>query len=280
MECKLENIKIYYEIYGKGRPILMIHGFAPDHRLMKGCMEPIFENREDYQRIYFDLPGMGKTTAPRSLENSDQILDIVLEFIDRIIPNENFIIASESYGCYLARGILLNRSNLIDGVLFICPLIIPLPEKRDLPKKINVIMKDTKFISSLNPLDAIELEDSLVIQNKDIWERFREEVLSGLKIVDQEFMNRVFPANYKFSFKVDHLLQSYDKPTLFLLGRQDTTVGYRDAWKLIENYPRATFTILDQAGHNLQIEKTELFNSLVYDWLARVEYNISYTNKN
>jgi len=275
MEYDLENIKIYYEIYGEGYPILMIHGFAPDHRLMKGCMEPIFENRDQYRRIYFDLPGMGKTTAPEWIKNSDQMLDVILEFIDKIIPNQKFIIASESYGCYLARGVLLKRTKFIDGVLFLCPLIIPQPKERDLPKDFNILIKDSELISSLSPSDAEELENSLVIQSRDIWERYRDEVLSGLKIADQNFLAKLFPANYEFSFDVDSLLELYDKPTLFLLGRQDMSVGYRDAWKIIENYPNATFTVLDQAGHNLQIEKANLFNSLVNDWLDRVEYHIS-----
>lgn len=41
--CKVKNANIYYEEMGEGRPIIMIHGFTPDHRLMSGCMEPIFE---------------------------------------------------------------------------------------------------------------------------------------------------------------------------------------------------------------------------------------------
>lgn len=279
MECNLENVKIYYEIYGEGYPILMIHGFAPDHRLMKGCIEPIFQNRDNYKRIYFDLPGMGKTTGPKWLKNSDQMLDVVLEFIDKIVPNQKFIIASESYGCYLARGVLLKKSKFVDGALFICPLIIPQPKKRDLPRDFKVIIKDSELISSLSPADAEELENSLVIQSRDIWERYREEVYSGLKIVDQKFLDKIFPANYEFSFEVDNLLQLYEKPTLFLLGRQDMSVGYRDAWKIIEKYPSATFAILDQAGHNLQIEKANIFISLVNDWLDRVEYYISSMNK-
>lgn len=32
-----------------------------DHRLMSGCMEPIFTKREGWRRIYIDLPGMGVT---------------------------------------------------------------------------------------------------------------------------------------------------------------------------------------------------------------------------
>ena len=73
-----------------------------------------------------------------------------------------------------------------------------------------------------------------------------------------------------FSFDVDKLNNKFDKPTLILLGRQDNCVGYKDAWNILENFPRATFAVLDRAGHSLQIEQEELFNSLINEWLVRV----------
>lgn len=57
--CQVRQAEIYYEDIGEGKPILMIHGFSPDSRLMTGCMEPLFTNRTGYRRIYIDLPGMG-----------------------------------------------------------------------------------------------------------------------------------------------------------------------------------------------------------------------------
>lgn len=39
----------------------MLHGYSPDHRLMAGCMEPIFNKKSNYKRVYIDLPGMGKS---------------------------------------------------------------------------------------------------------------------------------------------------------------------------------------------------------------------------
>ena len=39
---------------------------------------------------------------------------------------------------------------------------------------------------------------------------------------------------------------------------------------VLENYPRETFAVLDGAGHNLQIEKDQVFTALVRDWLNRV----------
>ena len=38
-----------------------------------------------------------------------------------------------------------------------------------------------------------------------------------------------------------------------------------------ETIPRATYAVLDFAGHNLQIEQPALFNSLVENWLERLE---------
>ena len=83
-------------------------------------------------------------------------------------------------------------------------------------------------------------------------------------------------ANHDRHVKVRQKLEpkSVEKPTLILAGRQDAMVGYRDAWKILENYPRGTFAVLDRAGHNLQIEQETLFNALVNEWLDRVEENL------
>ncbi len=272
MECKLENITVYYEIYGAGYPVLMIHGWPVDHRLMKGCMEPIFETRPNYKRIYFDLPGMGKTKGEDWIKGTDDYLKIIIEFIEKIIPNEHFIIVGESYGGYLARGLIKKMQNLIDGVLFLVPVIIPYGEQRDLPEPI-ILIKDKNIVSKLSSFEKEIFEDVATVINQKVWERGKEEGLAGIKIANIEFLEKV-KENYAFSFDVELLNDKFTKPTLFLLGRQDSAVGYRDAWKIIENYPRATFAVLDTAGHVLQIEQEELFNTLANDWLNRVEYSL------
>jgi len=272
MKCKLENITIYYEIIGEGYPVLMLHGWTIDHRLMKGCMEPIFETRPNYKRIYFDLPGMGKTKGEDWIEGTDDFLKIIIEFVEKIIPNEHFIIAGGSYGGYLARGLIKKKQKLIDGVLFLVPAILPDEKQRDLPEPV-VLVKDENIVSKLSPLEREGWEAVATVINQKVWERGKEEAMSGVTIADMPFLEKV-RENYGFSFDVDLLNDKFSKPALFLLGRQDSIVGYRDAWKIIENYPRATFAILDTAGHLLQIEQEELFNSLTNDWLNRVEYSL------
>lgn len=99
------EIKFYTEEIGEGIPIVMIHGLSPDHRLMKGCMEPIFNEKTGYRRIYFDLPGMGRTENYHNILSSDDVLEAVIHLIEHHIPNEPFLIAGESFGGYLARGV-------------------------------------------------------------------------------------------------------------------------------------------------------------------------------
>lgn len=270
MECELDNITIYYELYGDGYPVLNLHGWPIDHRIMKGCIEPIFKTRPNYKRIYFDLPGMGKTKGEDWIEGIDDYLKIIIEFIEKIIPNENFILVGESYGCYLARGLIKKKQNLIDGVLFLVPVILPYEEQRDLPEP-SIIVKDESLNIKLSAFEREMYERAASIINQKVLERGKKEWISGFTVADMAFLEKI-RENHAFSFNVDLFNDKFTKPALFLLGRQDSAVGYRDALNIIENYPRATFAILDTAGHLLQIEQEESFNILTKDWLDRVEH--------
>ena len=126
-------------------------------------------------------------------------------------------------------------------------------------------------MSEMDESDANEFVSMAAIQTLRNWERFRDEILVALKVADAAYLERLRSQGYPFSFDVDSPREQYDKPVLMVAGRQDTSVGYRDAWSIIENYPRATLAVLDSAGHNLQIEQAQVFTALVLEWLDRVQ---------
>ncbi|MBK3495151.1 alpha/beta hydrolase [Viridibacillus sp. YIM B01967] len=270
MECKINNISINYEEIGEGKPIIMLHGFSPDHRLMIGCMEPIFRSRDGYRRIYIDLPGMGKSESAEGIINADAMLDIIIEFINKIIPDENFILVGESYGGYLSRGIIYKMADRVEGLLLTCPVIIADYNKRTVPEPI-VLINDQELLHGLTPEEVEDFSSMAVVQSKHIYERYKNEIVAGIKLADNIFLERFKENGYGFSFDVDKLGRNFTKPVLLLLGRQDSIVGYEDAWNILRNFTRATFAVLDRAGHNLQIEQEELHNSLVSEWLNRVD---------
>jgi pimeloyl-ACP methyl ester carboxylesterase len=269
MKCEINGLSVYYESFGQGRPIVMLHGFYPDHRLMTGCMEPIFTKHSEYQRIYPDLPGMGRTKGAEWISSSDIMLEVVMEFIDRVLPGQNFLLAGESYGGYLARGIVHKWAHRVDGLMLLCPCVIADRAKRNRPPHM-VIISDEKLLRTLSPTDAEEFSSMAVMQSEAIWRKYRDNVLSGVRIADDALLSKIQNSAYEFTFLVDKLAQPFEKPTLMLLGRQDASVGYKDAWSILDNYPRATFAVLDQAGHCLEIEQEGLFGCLVKEWLDRI----------
>jgi len=81
---------------------------------------------------------------------------------------------------------------------------------------------------------------------------------------------RADPARYGVSFDLAGAEKGFDAPTLIIAGRQDTTVGYRDAMGLLESYPRATLAVLDSADHKWPVVRLTLLEALVENWLARI----------
>jgi len=117
------------------------------------------------------------------------------------------------------------------------------------------------------------LKQLAVIQNRKWGNALKAISGSAGGIGDQEFQTKISekPENYGFTFDVDSISKPFTAPTLIVTGRQDSIVGYQDAWEIFENYPRATFAVLDRAGHGLYLEQEELYHMLFNEWLDRVE---------
>jgi pimeloyl-ACP methyl ester carboxylesterase len=270
MFCEVDGLEIYYETYGEGTPVLLVHGFGIDHHVMTGCMEPVFRGRPGYRRIYFDLPGMGRTRTTGAIGNSDQMLDAVAGFAEKVVPAGRFLVAGESYGGYLARGLVRRIPGRLGGVLLICPVIVAGREKRTLPPR-AVFARDERTLEGIEPGMRKFFERMLVLQDKRRWERFQEDIVPGMEAEDRAFTKRLMETGYAFSFDPDRLDRPFEKPSLLLAGRQDATVGWKDMLKIVDNYPRGTFAVLDRAGHGLEVEQQTAFECLVNEWLDRVE---------
>lgn len=228
-------------------------------------MERHFTQRAGWQRIYLDLPGMGKTPSADWISSSDDVLNVLEQFIDRLVPNQRFLVAGLSYGGYLARGLVYRRGAEIDGVLLSVPSTGYPAE--DLPPR-NRVVRNEKVVAQAHIENIVWFEDEVVSENEGVLKYAG--IINAMPPGDEAFLRRL-RRNRVFSFDVDAPPRPLEAPSLFILGRQDHLVGYRRQWQLLENYPRATFAVLDGAGHLAWGEKTTLCEALVSDWLDRVE---------
>lgn len=277
MECILENITIHFETCGEGRPIVFIPGWGLNARLTAHDMEPCFLQREGWKRIYFDPPGHGRTPGQDWIMDQDKMLEVILACLDKLTAGQNYCLVGHSLGAYLARGVILHRAKFVDGIAMLVPVIIGEDERRSVPSY-KVLIRDPGIYAELTSIEQ-DIFGMSVIHSRTWLDTIRNSPeIPDDENGDPEFLGRIRDDHkkYAFSFDVDALAEPFPGPSLIIAGRQDNVVGYRDAWSILEKYPRASYVVLDRAGHPLE-ESTKLVYVLINEWLDRVEENTRIT---
>lgn len=271
MECSLENITVHYEAFGDGKPLIILPGWSVSALLTAHRMESRFRQREGWNRIYIDPPGHGKTPGKDWITNMDEILEVILECVDKLTEGQNFGLVGISLGAYLARGVLLKRTKLVYGLAMLVPAIITEDDKRSLPPY-QVLVEEPLTDTELTKEEEEFLGMSVVRTRKWLAELRGFSQISEDDNGDAKFLETIRndPQKYAFSFDVDILPEPFQNPALIVAGRQDHIVGYRDAWNILDNFPRASYVVLDRMGHFTE-ESGAIISALMNDWLDRVE---------
>jgi pimeloyl-ACP methyl ester carboxylesterase len=220
----------------------MLHGSPSDHARAMAQVEPAFRRRPGWQRIYPDLPGHGKTPGATRVRDMDDYLGVVLELADELFGARRFSVGGISLGAYLALGVARQRPARVEGLLLSVPEVnfSPLEDRRDREFGTPSIQTPPSPGRSLPKYT----EDTAWLQSL-------------------AFHDVTFPL-YRGS-------KPFRAPALFPFGRQDAPFRYQKYWKMLPEFPHATYAILDGAGHTLWEDRNTLAGELVRDWLDRVE---------
>ncbi|MBD0382128.1 alpha/beta hydrolase [Paenibacillus sp. WST5] len=239
---------------------------------MKAWLEPLFERQPGWRRIYVDIPGMGQSPAESWMKSSDDLLEVMLDFVETIVPDQSYTLAGMSYGSLLARGLLHHHRDRVNGILLIAPPLNQREGERNLPD-IIVLERDEGLLAELSEEPRGSFETLAVWHNRENWEKFEREIWPGREQCDRQFLSGTFrERRYPLSTDIDHPERPFVIPTLILTGKQDAICGYQDSWQtLMGLFPRATFAVLDGTGHLLPMEQPKMFQALALDWLERVD---------
>jgi pimeloyl-ACP methyl ester carboxylesterase len=148
------------------------------------------------------------------------------------------------------------------GLALLCPLLTGI---HDVPEHDVLVSSGT--------IGDAEFRDYFTVQTAETLDRYERYVGPAARLADQTALARI---GERWELATPPQGQApYRCPTLLVTGRQDSTVGYAHAWELLEQYPRATFAVLDRSGHALPHEQPELLRALVTEWLDRVREHVS-----
>ncbi|MDN3482882.1 alpha/beta hydrolase [Arthrobacter sp. APC 3897] len=252
------------QVLGKGRPLVVIHGFGVDHRIMLPLEDAL--DGSGWQRIYIDLP-WAAGNADGDVTSANHVAQGALNDIYEHLGDRSFAVIGNSFGGMIARHIAHELRDQVLGLATLAGVFEPDHQERSLPRRL--VVREDPAVLALAGQARNDYEEMTVVQSEATLKAFTRYALPGLRQANQAILERV-AAEYALPVEPEIAHPApFEAPSLHLFGRQDHVTGYEDGWKLRDHYVRGTFAVLDAAGHNAHLERPDLTAALVQDWLVR-----------
>jgi pimeloyl-ACP methyl ester carboxylesterase len=227
------GFKMYYETYGQGAPLLMLH--------INGGSMKVFSNQipffsQHYQVIAVDTRSHGKSTDTRDSLTFEMMADDFNALLDSLHIDSCYVIGWSDGG--------------ISGLL----LALRHPEKvRKLVVSGPNLWPDT---TGLDPFIFHYLErtaDTLRRQPQT------PETKNQLKIVELDLQQPHMTLQQLHAIKC---------PTLVMGGDHDGIPSYH-LWQISQHIPQSYLWIVPNSGHSVAIYKKDQFNAIISDFLSQ-----------
>ncbi|MFA5098439.1 MAG: alpha/beta hydrolase [Candidatus Margulisiibacteriota bacterium] len=252
-DIKLGNMKMYYEVCGKGEPLLLIAGLASDSSSWGGVIKDLSSN---FTTVIFDNRGSGRSSKPEEPYTIEDMAVDCIKLLDTL-KIEKCHVLGHSMGGYIGQV-----------------LAAQYPERVD-----RLILEDTSFVSSkrnnelykgfLNELEKGSSSEAIV-RGWVPW-LFSPKTVSGTSFIES-FVKAASEYPYLqtakgfagqigaiASFAGKNAAASIKSNTLVLAGAQDALITPQEAEALARLILGSRFSVLDGAGHALHIERPKEF---------------------
>ena len=226
----VNGVKLYYEIYGKGTPLVMIHGNGGSF----ACFEnQVTEFSKHFKVILVDCRGRGNSSYQKGVELT---FDLQVEDINSFLNKLN-----------------IQKTNILgwsDGGIIGLLLAIKHPEK------VNKLVTSG---ANIFPEGVIDFE-GMKKTATDLETKNKNHV-NDLDI-DLNNLDLKYP-NLKFTD-----LNVIKSKTLIIAGDHDV-IKSEHTLKIFESIPNAQLAILPNSSHAALIENSKLFNEIVLHFLMQ-----------
>lgn len=249
--------KLHYEIRGKGEPVIFIHGGLVDSRMWDAQVE---EFEKHFQVIRYDLRGFGKSdVSTRPYSHIDDLQTLL-----KSLKIEKASIIGLSLGGMIAIDFTLEHPEMVDKLILAGAAlrgyayksvgnrdaIYEAAKKGDVDKAVELSINDTVFVTAR--------------KYPDVEKKMREMLRDNFKAWGSVQQSKVF---WPKTSSIDRISQIRN-PTLIIVGDKDNEniLGVADVLKqkIIHSHKR----IIPDAGHHLNMEKPQEFNTMVLRFLT------------
>jgi 3-oxoadipate enol-lactonase len=263
---KVGDVNIYYEIHGKGEPLVLIMGYG-GHIGHWFRLVPLLSR--EYCVVVFDNSGTGRSDKPDMPYTMEMMAGDTAGLLDAIGIDAAHIFGVSMGGC-IAQQFALGCPERVSSLILGCTHCGGSHRVRSEPW-IRELLHDFERIKQLTPEEhASEILDIIASQefirsNKDIVDQYIRKVtehdtpIHGLigqyeAIIDHDTYNR---------------LPEIQAPTLVICGDADKMIPAENSRLLAFRIPDAELIMLENIGHGFFIEAVEEANKAIMDFLKR-----------
>jgi len=251
----MDGIHLYYEVMGKGEPLLLVGGRNSDHHIWNLVRKDFVKQ---YQVIVYDQRGSGQSDKPEQPSYySTRIFagDAVAILDDLQIPRAHAY--GVSMGGAICQWLGVDHKERVGALVVACVNagqshgVPPYPEVKEL-------MADKDNSNALGLL----FSKSIGFNQLQFFYSMRESVKHPMPAYAEEFHALASREHDAWD-----LLPSISAPTLVLLGSDDQVCQIQNARLLAERIPRAELHIFDKGRHMFFIEFRQQVDRLIRNFL-------------
>lgn len=239
MKIKIQDLDVNYIQYGKGKDILLLHGWGQNIEMMKILGDNFADN---FRITILDFPGFGESDEPKEAWTIDKYSEMLEEFVKQVKIKKP-IVMGHSFGGRVA--IRYSARNPIEKlVLFGSPCI---RIQENLPLKVRVL-KGLKKLPGMNQLGEY--------MKKYIGSR---DYKAASPIMRQTLVEVVNEDLSKYAREIE-------EPTLLIWGENDTEAPLNDAKELERIMIDAALIVLP-GTHYAYIENLQRVVSILNNFI-------------
>lgn len=255
------GIKIYYEVQGKGDPLVLISGFTEDHTAWEDVVAELAKN---FRVLTFDNRGAGQTIYPEKPFTTEEMADDTIALLSALDIPQAYILG-HSMGGNIAQQIALRHPKNILKLIIACSMA-----KLDSVAR-AVINTGEKLVDAGVPFE-------LLIANIFPW-IFSADFLADEQKVAKALKKKLRNPHPQTLAGYKHQLRACNQhdtsarlveikvPTFVLSCDSDLLISPRHSERMAAKIPGAQLTILPNIGHIPQVENPSLFCERVKGFL-------------
>ncbi len=259
---RVNDIEIYYDVYGSGEPILLIMGLGGS---MFGWQSQIPTLSQHLRVIALDNRGSGRSDMPQSDYSMGLFADDAAGLL-QALEYESAHVFGVSMGGMIAQELALRHPSMVRSLILgaTSPCLLAMPPQ---PRAFEATVK----AQEMEPRQAFEStiwtgysDEYLAAHMEDIWRRAQVETAYASP---PEFWRRQYDAVVKHDTR--ERLGAIRAPTLVIGGEDDPLVPPENSRYLAEHIPHAELVLFPKMRHSFNVELEEETNQAVLDFVRR-----------